>query len=125
MTWSLDTIENHIDTTNILNIFNTLGMKNNANMAFTSSTAVEVANEHIDDELNKGLFKDVNKLVKSMNKELESLSRETTEAANEISKVVSEITSDQSFKSNVTSSYPEPKFGGQSLKALIYMSRQR
>jgi hypothetical protein len=123
---SLITVNKYINTSNVLKKLDKLGMKNSLDRSFTQSSALLVANEHIGDSLDKELFKDIKKIVASVEKNgLNDLTKEVSEATKEISRVAKEISSNPSFKSNVTKSYPDPKFGGQSLKALIYMSRQR
>lgn len=126
MNLSINIIKKYIDASNIIEKLEKLGMKNLLNRSFTQSSAIQVAHEHIADNLDKELFKDVKKIVASVEKSgLNDLTKDLSKTVKEVSTSVKEITSSPSFKSNVTKSYPDPKFGGQSLKALIYMSRQR
>lgn len=126
MDLSINIVKRYIDASNIIEKLEKLGMENSLNRSFTQFSAIQVAHEHIGDNLNKELFKDVKKIVASVEKSgLNDLTKDLSKTVKEVSTSVKEITSSPSFKSNVTKSYPDPKFGGQSLKALIYMSRQR
>ena len=123
---SLNIVNKYIDTSIVLKKLNKLEIENSLNRPFSQFSALKVANEHIEDNLDKELFKDVKKIVASVERSgLNDLTKEVSEATKEISRTATEIASSPSFKSNVTKSYPDPKFGGQSIKALIYMSRQR
>ena len=120
MTWSMNTINKYIDTSNILKKFNQLGIQDSINRAFTEESALNIANEHIDNNLDKKIFKDVKKIVASVDKsKLDNITREISQTTKEVSKIASEMSQNSTFKSTVTQSYPDPKFGGQSLKKLI------
>ncbi len=120
MTWSMNTINKYIDTSNILKKFNQLGIQDSIDRAFTEESALNIANEHIDNNLDKKIFKDVKKIVASVDKsKLDNITREISQTTKEVSKIASEMSQNSTFKSTVTQSYPDPKFGGQSLKKLI------
>ncbi len=120
MTWSKNTINKYIDTSIILNKFDQLGIQDSLNRTFTEESALNVAHEHIDNNLDKKIFKDVKKIVASVDRgKLDSITREVSQTTKEVSKIASEMSQNSTFKSTVTQSYPDPKFGGQSLKKLI------
>ncbi len=114
---NLNVINKFIDTAVILEKLENLGIKNKFNKPFTQNTAAILATNHIRDNLDNELLKEARKIIEIIDKnDLSDLTKEVTKVANEIS-------SDRSVKTTMRSSYPDPKFGGQSLKALIYMSR--
>ena len=120
MTWSRNILNNHIDINGIFEKMNHLKIINSSKTAYTQFTAIESAEESITENLNKSMFNDVKKIVASVQKgNLNDISKQVSEASKEVSQVANEIVSEPSFKSSVTSTYPEPKFGGQSLKKLI------
>ena len=120
VTWSRNILNNHIDINGIFENMNHLKIINSSKTAYTQFSAIEAAEESITENLNKSMFNDVKKIVASVQKgNLNDISKQVSEASKEVSQVANEIVSESSFKSSVTSTYPEPKFGGQSLKKLI------
>lgn len=111
-------ISKHINTSKILDELNALGIKNKFNKGINTISVFNIADTYIKDNLNNEILKDIRKIVKKIDRdELDNITKE-------ISTITSEISSDKSIKSTVTSSYPDPKFGGQSLKRLIAISRR-
>ena len=118
LTSSINIINKHINTFDILNKLEKLGIKNKIFKSFTEDSAAEVAKEQIRENLNNELFKDIKKLVQNIDKD------NLSEISKEASKISNEISSDPSIKNSVSNNVVDRKFGGQSLKTLIAASRR-
>jgi hypothetical protein len=91
MTWSTNIINEYINTSNILKKLSALGIQNSLEKPFTQISALNVAEEQIDNNLNKELFKDVKKIVASVTKsDLNDITRQVSETASEVTRVASE-----------------------------------
>ena len=118
LTSSINIINKHINTFDILDKLEKLGIKNKIFKSFTEDSAAEVAKEQIRENLNNELFKDIKKLVQNIDKD------NLSEISKEASKISNEISSDPSIKNSVSNNVVDRKFGGQSLKTLIAASRR-
>lgn len=116
LTKSMDIINNYINTSDVLKTLDNLVMKNSINREFTQNTAAGIANQEIRDNLvGTGIMKGLNKMLQNIDtKELSDLTKEA-------SAVASEVASDPSV--NESFSILDKKFGGHSLRKLIYACR--
>ena len=119
---SLDVINKSVNTSVVLKKLDDLGIKNKFNRSLNQNIVSDIAAKTIRNNLSNEIIKNSRKLIREIDND--NLS-EVTKAVSNVAKEVSSNTSVKtSVKTSVTSSYPDPKFGGQSLKALIYMSRR-
>ena len=117
LTKSMDKINKYINTSDVLKKLDNLGMKNSINREFTQNTVSRIASQEIRDNLSIEILKDAKKLLEEIDKnELSDLTKEASGIAKEVSKEVS--------KSPKYNSVLDHKFGGQSLKRLIAISRR-
>jgi len=120
ITQSTKVINKHIDTSDVLNKLKNLGIKNILDRNFTQNTASEIANNQIRENIDNDIIKEAKKLIQQIdNDNISNITKEISEISNEVTKVASEASSSSSIKTTVTSSYPELKVGGQSIKKLI------
>ena len=115
---SMDLINKSINTSNIVKMLDSLGMKNRISRTFTQNTAAEIATQQIRDNLDRDILKSAKKILENIDKN--DLSDLTKQASN----IASEISSDPSFKASVSNNVVDRKFGGQGLKTLIAASRR-
>ena len=122
LTKDMDMIDKYINSFEVVNKLDNLGIKNKISKDVTIDKVVKIVNKHVNDNLNKEVFKDVRKFVQDINKD-NSLSELTKEVSKEVSNVSEEV----SKKISNTPSYNsvlERKIGGQSLGRLIAASRR-
>ena len=120
ITQSTKVINKHIDTSDVLNKLKNLGIKNILDRNFTQNTASEIANNQIRENIDNDIIKEAKKLIQQIdNDNISNITKEISEISKEVTKVASEASSSSSIKTTVTSSYPELKVGGQSIKKLI------
>ena len=118
LTYSMNMINEFIDPFIVLKKLNNLGISSIIKKPLTQNLTAEIAKKELRDNLDKDILKSAKKILQELDKrELDDLTKEATDLAREIS-------SDESVKKSATSSYPDPKFGGQSLKRLIAISRR-
>ena len=115
---SMDKISKHINTTDLLNTLNNLGMKNSVDKLFTHNSASKIAKQQIIETLDKDIIKSAKGMIKEIDKS--GLSELTKEASN----IASEVASDPSVKDTASSSVLDKKFGDVSLKQLVGASRR-
>ena len=117
LTKSMDIINKYINTSDVLKKLDNLGMKNSINREFTQNTVSRIASQEIRDNLSIEILKDAKKLLEEIDQnELSDLTKEASGIAKEVSKEVS--------KTPKYNSVLDHKFGGQSLKRLIAISRR-
>ena len=95
-------------------------IKNILDRNFTQNTASEIANNQIRENIDNDIIKEAKKLIQQIdNDNISNITKEISDISKEVTKVASEASSSSSIKTTVTSSYPELKVGGQSIKKLI------
>ena len=115
---SLDVINKSVNTSVVLKKLDDLGIKNKFNRSLNQNIVSDIAAKTIRNNLSNEIIKNSRKLIREID------NNNLSEVTKAVSNVAKEVSSNTSVKTSVTSSYPDPKFGGQSLKALIYMSRR-
>lgn len=124
LTKSRDIINKYINTSDVINTLNNLEMKNSISRAFTQDSAAKIANQHIRDNLDKEILKDVKKIIKDMDKDgMSDLTKEASDLAKEVSSVVKEV-SGASGSGASTPMWSTTKVGNFNIKHLINASRQ-
>lgn len=122
LTKDMDMINKYINSFEVVNKLDNLGIKNKISKDVTINKVVKIVNKHVNDNLNKEVFKDVRKFVQDMNND-NSLSELTKEVSKEVSNVSEEV-SKKISNTPTYNSVLEHKIGGQSLGRLIAASRR-
>ena len=117
LTKSMDIINKYINTSDVLNTLDNLGMKNSINRTFTQNTAAEIVQQEIRDNLDKEILREARKLLQEIDK------NELSDLTKEASNIASEVASDPSLKESF--SILDKKFGNFTLKQIIHASRNR
>ena len=111
---------NSIKPSDVIEKLNSLGMKNILNRPLTQNTAAQIAKQNIKDNIDNEIFKDIRKIIQDMDRDQASdIAKEISDVAEEISEVSKEVS-----KTTTYNSVLDHKFGGQSLKRLIAISRR-
>ena len=119
---SLNVINKSVNTSVVLKKLDDLGIKNKFNRSLNQNIVSDIAAKTIRNNLSNEIIKNSRKLIREIDND--NLSEVTKAVSNVAKEVSSNKSVKTSVKTSVTSSYPDPKFGGQSLKVLIYMSRR-
>ena len=125
---SMGIINNYINASKVIKELNNLGIKNNLNKNFTHNEIAQTVDQELRKNLDQEIFNDVRKLLQEVDQnELSNLTKEASGIAKEVSKEASGIAKEVSKEVSKTTTYNsvlDHKFGGQSLRRLIAISRR-